>query len=108
MYHIDACTAPCELLLPKGMDHIEFDFDEHFSQPLMHFLDRCGIKVGVFNNAGRIIFPRKLFETPKLLKSQNRQLSDVDEKKNEDKKEMLRLFSTLADNRHSLLVKDVC
>ena len=105
---IDACRAPCELLLPKNMDHIEFDFDGHFTQPLTHFLNRCGIKVGTWANGGRIIFPRKLFETPEYLKTQNKQSSTQSNAQDEEKKKMIKLFSTLADNKNATRLKAAC
>jgi len=46
------------------MDHIEFDFFEDFSTPLLKFLERCGLRLGVAFS-GRINFPKSLFEVPK-------------------------------------------
>jgi pimeloyl-ACP methyl ester carboxylesterase len=56
------CKAPCELILPKSMDHVEFDFFNDFTTPLMLFLNRCGISL----NDGKkgIQLPLNLYELP--------------------------------------------
>ena len=35
----EACNGPCRLLLPKDMDHNEFDFFDDLSLPLLKFLE---------------------------------------------------------------------
>jgi len=57
------CKAPCELLLPKAMDHVEFDFFADFTTPLILFLQRCGISLN--DERKGIQFPLNLFELPK-------------------------------------------
>lgn len=56
------------------MDHIEFDFYEDFTCPLMHFLERCGISVT--RNSTNIHFPKYLFNCPiALLKASKKPVS---------------------------------
>jgi len=59
----NACKGPCELVLPKEMDHIEFDFYEDFTAPLAFFLTRCNFQLRPRKGA-KIDFPASLFETP--------------------------------------------
>jgi hypothetical protein len=67
--YLDACKGPCELVLPRDMDHIEFDFYEDFTQPLAFFLTRCNIPLRPRKGA-KIDFPSSLFETPALIEKQ--------------------------------------
>lgn len=62
------CKAVSELVLPKEMDHIEFDFFEDLTCHLKNFFQRCGIKL---NRSGKraIYFPRVLFRTPDMVLS---------------------------------------
>ena len=51
--------------MPKNMDHIEFDFFEDFTLPLMNFLSK--IRFTARNSdTKRIEFPLELFEIPSL------------------------------------------
>jgi len=58
---IGACNGTCELVLPKEMDHIEFDFYDDFTAPLMDFLLRCNFEL---EKTPAIYFPRAVFKTP--------------------------------------------
>ena len=68
---LDACKGPSELLLPKTMDHSEFNFYDDFSTPLIQFLDRIGFEWD-FDEAlpQKIYFPEQLFKLPESLKPQ--------------------------------------
>ena len=51
------------------MDHIEFDFYDDFTTPLIQFLDRIGFDFGFEGvNRKKLFFPAKLFELPSGLK----------------------------------------
>jgi pimeloyl-ACP methyl ester carboxylesterase len=41
----EACSGPSSLILPKDMDHNEFDFFDDLSLPFSGFLMQCGISV---------------------------------------------------------------
>jgi esterase/lipase len=41
----EVCAGPCSLILPKDMDHNEFDFFDDLSLPFSAFLMQCGISV---------------------------------------------------------------
>lgn len=58
------------------MDHIEFDFFEDFSRPLIRFLQRCGIEVGMQMSEGKIRFPVTLFLPPERIVRANAQSRD--------------------------------
>lgn len=60
---LDACKGPCELVLPKEMDHIEFDFYEDFTAPLAFFLARCNFQLRA-KKGHKIEFPANIFENP--------------------------------------------
>mgnify|MGYP000890675528 CR=1 FL=1 len=45
------------------MDHVEFDFYEDFTLPLMKFLQRCNIPIMKESEVG-ITFPTTLFRAP--------------------------------------------
>ena len=59
-----ACQGPCSLILPKEMDHNEFDFFEDLSQPFYLFLLQCGISVQPTPSASHVKFDEKLFQRP--------------------------------------------
>jgi len=56
------CKGLCELVLPKDMDHIEFDFFEDFTIPLIEFLNK--INFGLEPKGLKINFPSELFRPP--------------------------------------------
>ncbi len=58
------------------MDHIEFDFFEDFSRPLIRFLQRCGIAVGE-ESLGKIRFPMPLFLPPEMVLKGNVRSKDA-------------------------------
>jgi fermentation-respiration switch protein FrsA (DUF1100 family) len=39
------CGGPSALIMPKDMDHNEFDFIDDLIQPFYYFLKQCGIQV---------------------------------------------------------------
>lgn len=57
------CKGLCELVLPKDMDHIEFDFSEDFTTPLIEFLNKISFGLGTSRNA-KINFLAELFQAP--------------------------------------------
>ncbi|EAR97519.2 alpha/beta superfamily hydrolase (macronuclear) [Tetrahymena thermophila SB210] len=63
------CGGICQISIPKEMTHVEFDFYEDFSKPLIEFLLKN--KFNLFNYSPRYNFsiPRFLFTNPK---SQNK------------------------------------
>ncbi len=57
------CGSTSELLLPKGMDHADFDFYEDFTSPLIRFLQRCEV-ISEEKCSNKIGFPKTLFDPP--------------------------------------------
>jgi pimeloyl-ACP methyl ester carboxylesterase len=57
------CRGLCELVLPKDMDHIEFDFSEDFTVPLIEFLGKISFGLAPTKNI-RITFGSELFQPP--------------------------------------------
>ena len=52
------------------MDHVEFDFYEDFTSPLIQFLEKCGFEISKGAAVqGKISFPQKLFHIPDSIKS---------------------------------------
>lgn len=60
---IDQCKGLCELVLPKDMDHIEFDFSEDFTTPLIEFLNKISFGLGS-SRTSKINFSPELFQAP--------------------------------------------
>lgn len=61
----EVCGGPCSLVLPKEMDHNEFDFFDDLSIPFSSFLMQCGISV--YPKRGEPDFPSfppDIFEAP--------------------------------------------
>jgi len=57
------CRGLCELVLPKDMDHIEFDFSEDFTTPLIEFLGKISFGLAPTKNI-RVTFGSELFQAP--------------------------------------------
>lgn len=58
------CRGLSELVLPRDMDHIEFDFHDDFTAPLTEFLSR--IRFGLELDKGlKVNYPKELFKVPK-------------------------------------------
>ena len=69
----ESCSGPCSLILPKDMDHNEFDFFDDLSLPFSAFLMQCGISVSPESmHAAFINFPANIFSPPNLPKNQNK------------------------------------
>uniref|UniRef100_A0A7S3IA79 Serine aminopeptidase S33 domain-containing protein n=1 Tax=Fabrea salina TaxID=342563 RepID=A0A7S3IA79_9CILI len=69
----DKCSGPCSLILPKDMDHNEFDFFDDLSLPFSAFLLQCGISVFPESmHAAFLNIPANLFTAPPLGKNQNK------------------------------------
>lgn len=62
-FQLDKCRGLCELVLPKDMDHIEFDFSEDFTVPLIEFLGKISFGLAPTKNV-RITFGSELFQPP--------------------------------------------
>jgi len=60
----DKCGGPCALLMPKDMDHNEFDFIDDLIQPFYYFLKQSGIQVDLEEGEEKIRFPENLYEPP--------------------------------------------
>ena len=60
---LDACNSMSELVLPKDMNHVEFDFYEDFTEPLADFLNRANFNLESPNESP-IDFPIHLFGIP--------------------------------------------
>ena len=59
----DACEGPSSFLLPKEMDHNEFDFFDDLSLPFASFIMQCGIQVHPDpGEPAHIRFPSSVFE----------------------------------------------
>ena len=55
------------------MDHVEFDFFEDFTAPLIEFLEKCRFDLNSARDVkNRIIFPQRLFHIPESFKKQNK------------------------------------
>ena len=58
----EACSGPCSLILPKDMDHNEFDLFDDLSNPFSAFLLQCGISVTADSlHSAFISFPGEIF-----------------------------------------------
>ena len=66
------------------MDHIEFDFYEDFTSPLVNFLQRCGIKTS--NGNGRIFFPKNIFVVPEEIDSSAKLKTHVNTKQQQQQR----------------------
>ena len=97
MILIDACPSASELVLPKGMDHIEFDFCEDFTNPLANFLERCGVLEYEKVVGSKITFPRAMFLPPESVLEQ---LKDQTAGKRRDRNNLTKSYDTniLKDN----------
>lgn len=75
------------------MDHIEFDFDEDFTDPLFHFLVRCGIidHESEIGTGGKIVFPKVMFLPPEKV------LEQINQTKEQPKKRERNLFAKSVD-----------
>ena len=63
------------------MDHVEFDFYEDFTSPLMQFLEKCGFELCTAATIkNMIVFPQKLFQQPESLKSPSKREQKSPEK----------------------------
>ncbi|OMJ74392.1 hypothetical protein SteCoe_26687 [Stentor coeruleus] len=63
----EACSGPCSLILPKDMDHNEFDFFDDLSLPFSTFLMQCGISMYPENiHTAFINFPPSIFAPPNI------------------------------------------
>lgn len=62
------CGGPSQLILPKDMDHNEFDFYEDLTVPFSSFLQRCGISVHPENlDKAYLRIPGENFNVPDKL-----------------------------------------
>jgi abhydrolase domain-containing protein 17 len=69
----EACSGPCSLILPKEMDHNEFDFFDDLSLPFSAFLMQCGISVAPESmHTAFINFPPSIFSPPNVPKNENK------------------------------------
>lgn len=69
----ESCSGPCSLILPKDMDHNEFDFFDDLSLPFSAFLMQCGISVSPESmHTAFINFPASIFSPPNVPKNQNK------------------------------------
>ena len=69
----EACSGPCSLILPKDMDHNEFDFFDDLSLPFSAFLMQCGISVSPESmHTAFINFPPNIFSPPNVPKNENK------------------------------------
>lgn len=69
----EACSGPCSLILPKDMDHNEFDFFDDLSLPFSAFLMQCGISVSPESmHTAFINFPPGIFTPPPTEKNKNK------------------------------------
>ena len=69
----ECCSGPCSLILPKDMDHNEFDFFDDLSLPFAAFLMQCGISVMPESmHTAFINFPANIFSPPNVPKNQNK------------------------------------
>ena len=69
----ESCSGPCSLILPKDMDHNEFDFFDDLSLPFSAFLMQCGISVMPESmHTAFINFPANIFSPPNVPKNQNK------------------------------------
>ena len=68
-YILDACKGPCELIIPKYMNHFQFDFYEDFTNPLKKFLESNGCNLNEENECfidREFIFPEEIFFQPEI------------------------------------------
>lgn len=64
----EACSGPTAIIIPRNMDHNEFDFVDDLVQPFFNFLDQLGITTEVDEDdptKGQIKFPERLYIPPK-------------------------------------------
>ena len=53
------------MIMPKDMDHNEFDFIDDLIQPFFYFLKQCGITVEPEEGEkGQLVFPEHLYTPP--------------------------------------------
>ena len=64
------CAGPCSLILPKDMDHNEFDFFDDLSLPFSGFLMQCGISVYPTETTSFISLPPDLY-TPDAIRPED-------------------------------------
>jgi hypothetical protein len=59
------CAGPVSIILPRMMDHNEFDFVDDLVQPFYSFLRQLGISLAVAEGEeGQIKFPEYLYLPP--------------------------------------------
>lgn len=46
----EVCSGPTAIIIPRNMDHNEFDFVDDLVQPFFNFLDQLGISTEVNEN----------------------------------------------------------
>lgn len=69
----DHCSGPCSLILPKDMDHNEFDFFDDLSLPFSAFLMQCGISVLPESmHTAFLNIPAQLFSPPEIKRNENK------------------------------------
>ena len=61
------CVGPSSIILPRAMDHNEFDFIDDLVQPFYNFLEQLSITLDPDENDpfdGQFKFPEKLYIPP--------------------------------------------
>jgi len=61
----EACTSKKRLFLAPNMNHIELDYYDDLTLPLVEFLKEIDMNARIIEEEKKIVFPKQIFEIPK-------------------------------------------